>query len=74
LFSEAAFIFKFKFTAWVVRSSTYVPFIPLQLSWQPITFLSASRRSRHVMSRRSCRAEWSVVLVGHSSRSLWGSH
>ena len=38
LFSEATFIFKFEFTAWVVRRSTDAPFIPLQLSWQPTPF------------------------------------
>ena len=32
--------FKFKFTARAVRSSTYVLFIPLQLSWQTTPFCS----------------------------------
>ena len=30
--------FQIEFTAWVVRSSTYVLFIPLPLSWQPTPF------------------------------------
>jgi len=38
VFSEVTFIFKFEFTPWVVRSSTYFPFILLQLFWEPNPF------------------------------------
>jgi len=63
-------------TAWVVRSSTGVPFIPLQLSWRPDPIcplrvaLVASRRVALVVrnERSFCR----ITLV--ASRSLWGTH
>ena len=61
LFSEATFIIKFEFTAWVVRSSAYVPFIPLQLSWEPTPFWSL-----RVPLDTSCR----VALVVQTDASL----
>jgi len=62
-------------TAWVVRSSTDVPFIPLQLSWQPNTFcplrvaLVASRRVALVL-RTDLRFR-RIPLV--ALRSRWGT-
>jgi len=65
LFSEATFIFKFEFTAWVVRSSTDAPFIPLQLSWQPNPFYSL--RVAHVASLLS----WGLrVFSSYHSRRV----
>jgi hypothetical protein len=67
LFSEAPFIFKFKFTAWVMPSSTYVLFIPLQLSWQPTPFFPLRVALVRVTSRCSSRTEWHVGLVASLS-------
>jgi len=72
LFSEATFIFKFEFTAWVVCSSTDAPFIPLQLSWQLNPFYSL--RVAHVASRRVAlvvRTESLFVVSFSSCRVLF---
>jgi hypothetical protein len=41
-------IFQIKFTVWAVRTSAYVPFLPLHLSWPPTPF--APLFSCHVAS------------------------
>ena len=53
-------ILKFKWTAWVVRRSKYVPFIPLQLYWQrnPITHCHHFVRFASLLPRR---VEFSVM-------------
>ena len=62
--------------AWVVRSSTDAPFIPLRLSWQRTQFcplrvaLDASRRVALVV-RTELRFR-RITLV--ASRSLWGTY
>jgi len=53
-----------------MRSSKYVPFVPLHISWQPTPFFSALHRSCGVLSLRCSRAEWRLALVGHSSRRV----
>ena len=58
LFSEAAFIFKFRFPVWAVRSSMCVLFMPLQLSWQPTPFCPL-----HVALVASSRVAFSVRYV-----------
>jgi len=62
-------------TAWVVRSSTNAPFVPVQLSWQPNPFcpirvpLVASCRLALV-----ARTERLFRRITHvASRSLWGT-
>ena len=65
-FSEAAFIFKFEFAASVVRSSTYVLCIPLQLSWQPTPFWSL-----RVALDTSCRV--ALVVRTDASHSSYPS-
>jgi len=63
-------------TAWLLRSSSDAPFIPLQLSWQPASFcplhvvLVASRRVALVV--RTERRFRRITLV--ASCSLWGTH
>jgi len=74
LFSEAAFIFKYEFTASAMRSSTYVFFMPLQLSCQPTPFcplrvaLVASRRVALIMRTDASLSSY------HPRRVLWGKH
>jgi hypothetical protein len=57
-------LFKFKFTAWAVRSSTYVLFTPLRIFWEP---------TPSFMHRRHFVRFASLLSVGVARRSLWST-